>query len=90
MPHSRETEAAIASRRADGIAAVEMEAAALYAFAAARAKPVLCFAHVTSQMGQKEGDFEKSEADGTANAISVIAAVAAAWSEHQASSSEMG
>ena len=33
----RETESAVASRRGDGILAVEMEAAALYAFAQARA-----------------------------------------------------
>ena len=38
---------------------VEMEAAALYAFAEAREKPVICFAHVTNQMGSIEGDFEK-------------------------------
>ena len=75
----RETAAAIAARRALGIAAVEMEAAALYAFAAARRKPVLCFAHVTNRMAQSEGDFEKGEADGTADALAVLAAVARAW-----------
>ncbi len=36
----------------------EREAAALYASAAARRRPVLCGAHVTNQMGQIEGDFE--------------------------------
>lgn len=72
----RETERAIKARRAQGIAAVEMEAAALYAFAEARHKHVICFAHVTNQMGQTEGDFEKGEADGTADALAVIAAVA--------------
>lgn len=86
----RETEAAIASRRADGIAAVEMEAAALYAFATARDKPVICFAHVTNQMGRSEGDFEKGEADGTAAAIRVIAAVAGAWDEVRASLPKLG
>lgn len=40
----RETEEAIAVARARGILAVEMEAAALYAFAEARGKAVLCFA----------------------------------------------
>ena len=75
----RETQAAIAGRRAEGIAAVEMEAAALYAFAAARRKAVLCFAHVTNQMGQTTGDFEKGEADGTAGALAVISAVVRAW-----------
>mgnify|MGYP000651519255 CR=1 FL=1 len=43
----RETPEAIEAARAKGILAVEMEAAALYAFAEARGKPVLCFAHVT-------------------------------------------
>jgi uridine phosphorylase len=51
--------------RDKGLLAVEMEAAALYAFAAARSKPVLCFAHVTNQMALLEGDFEKGEADGS-------------------------
>ncbi|MDP6953165.1 MAG: nucleoside phosphorylase, partial [Alphaproteobacteria bacterium] len=60
----RETAAAIEAMRAKGLLAVEMEAAALYTFATARARPVLCFAHVTNQMGQIEGDFEKGEADG--------------------------
>jgi len=55
----RETRDAIEAAEQGGILAVEMEAAALYAFAAARNKPVLCFAHVTNQMGRIEGDFEK-------------------------------
>jgi len=55
----RETSGAIAAAKRAGILAVEMEAAALYAYAAARNKPVLCFAHVTNQMGRIEGDFEK-------------------------------
>lgn len=74
----RETARAVKASRARGIAAVEMEAAALYAFAAARHKHVICFAHVTNQMGQTEGDFEKGDADGTDSALAVIAVVA--WS----------
>jgi uridine phosphorylase len=54
-----------------------MEAAALYAFSAARRKPVLCFAHVTNQMALVEGDFEKGEADGTVDALAVIRRAAA-------------
>jgi len=73
----RETEAAIFAARARGILAVEMEAAGLYAFAAARGRDVICLAHVTNQMGTIEGDFEKGEADGTADALSVIAQVVA-------------
>lgn len=68
----RETTAAIAANTARGLMAVEMEAAALYAFAQARAKPVVCFAHVTNQMGRVEQDFEKGEADGTVDALAVI------------------
>jgi uridine phosphorylase len=74
----RETEAAIAANRARGLVAVEMEAAALYAFARARRKPVLCFAHVTNQMGQIEGDFEKGAANGAEDALRVIGAAARA------------
>jgi len=75
----RETAAAIARCRARNILAVEMEAAGLYAFARARCKPVLCFAHVTNQMAVIEGDFEKGEADGSSASLSVIAAAAIAW-----------
>jgi uridine phosphorylase len=75
----RETDTAIEAARARGVLAVEMEAAALYAFARARAKPVLCFAHVTNQMAQVEGDFEKGEANGARDALMVIAAAAETW-----------
>ena len=71
----RETVDAIAAARADGILAVEMEAAALYAFAEARRKPVLCFAHVTNQMGES-GDFEKGEANGATASLALVRAVA--------------
>jgi uridine phosphorylase len=72
----RETEVAIAAARAHGALAVEMEAAALYAFAQARQRDVLCFAHVTNQMAVIEGDFEKGEADGARDSLDVIAAAA--------------
>jgi uridine phosphorylase len=76
----RETEAAIAAARAAGVLAVEMEAAALYAFATARHAAVTCFAHVTNVMGQQEGsDFEKGEADGTVAALRLIEAAATAF-----------
>jgi uridine phosphorylase len=75
----RETQEAIDAMAARGLLAVEMEAAALYAFAAARGKPVLCFAHVTNQMACVEGDFDKGEADGTVDALAVICAAAMAW-----------
>ena len=64
-----------------GVLAVEMEAAALYAFAEARGKPVVCFAHVTNQMALIEGDFEKGEADGSVDALAVVVAAARAWGD---------
>ncbi len=56
-----------------------MEAAALYAFAEARHRSVICFAHVTNQMGNIEGDFEKGEADGSRDALELITTVSKAW-----------
>jgi len=76
----RETAAAIERCRARNILAVEMEAAALYAFARMRRNRVLCFAHVTNQMAVIEGDFEKGEADGSAAGLTVIATAARGWS----------
>lgn len=75
----RETDLAIEQARADGILAVEMEAAALYSFSQARHKPVVCFAHVTNQMGNIVGDFEKGESGGIRDALQVIAVTAKAW-----------
>jgi len=75
----RETAAAIECCRERNILAVEMEAAGLYAFARARRKPVLCFAHVTNQMAVTEGDFEKGEADGSSASLIVLAIAARAW-----------
>jgi len=75
----RETAAAIEANRGRNILAVEMEAAALYGFAQAREKPVLCLAHVTNQMAVSIGDFEKGEADGAAASLRVIGAIARAW-----------
>lgn len=72
----RETQPAIEAMVARNLMAVEMEAAALYAFARARRKPVLCFAHVTNQMGRVDGDFEKGEADGSHDALQLIAIAA--------------
>ena len=71
----RETEEAIADARSKGILAVEMEAAALYAFARAAKKNVLCLAHVTNTMAVAEQDFEKGEADGTVDALRVLEAI---------------
>ena len=75
----RETRTAISQAQARGIVAVEMEVAGLYAFAQARAKPVVCFAHITNQMGDIEGDFEKGEAQGSRAALDIILATAKTW-----------
>lgn len=74
----RETAQAIEAARARGILAVEMEAAALYTLAEARRAKILCIAHVTNTMGVAEQDFEKGEADGTADALALLGALAAA------------
>jgi uridine phosphorylase len=75
----RETKAAIEFARSLGVLAVEMEAAALYAFAAAARRSVVCFAHVTNAMAQAEGDFAKGEADGAIATLAVIAAAGSVW-----------
>lgn len=71
----RETETAIAAARTRGILAVEMEAAGLYAFAHANNRNIICIAHVTNQMGLIEGDFEKGEANGASDALTLVADV---------------
>ncbi len=71
----RETAEAIENARAAGVLAVEMEAAALYAFAGARNASVLCLAHVTNAMGRGEQDFEKGDAGGAAEALKIMHAV---------------
>ena len=75
----RETPLAIEHAKDEGLLAVEMETAALYAFAQARGKPVICFAHVTNQMAVVEGDFEKGEGDGSRDALELISLTAKAW-----------
>jgi purine-nucleoside phosphorylase len=75
----RETQAAIDAMAERALLAVEMEAAALYAFAAARDRAVLCFAHVTNQMARSEGEFEKGEDDGMANVLSILTTIGRAW-----------
>ncbi len=75
----RETASEIERHRSAGVLAVEMEAAALYAFAAATDNPVVCFAHVTNQMASVEGDFEKGADNGSAAALRAIETTARRW-----------
>jgi uridine phosphorylase len=71
----RETPDAIAHAASLGIVAVEMEAAALYAFSAVRPLDVVCVAHVTNTMATSGADFEKGDADGAHDALEVVAAI---------------
>jgi nucleoside phosphorylase len=74
----RETEQIIAARKAQGILAVEMESAALYAFAKARGCPLICLAHVSNQLGCVEGDFEKGIGNGARSSVELIRSIAGA------------
>jgi uridine phosphorylase len=71
----RETAQAIEAARAQGLLAVEMEAAALYAYARSADAPVLCLANVTNTMAQAGDDFEKGEADGARDALAALEAI---------------
>jgi len=63
-----------------GIHAVEMEAAALYAYATARQRDVVCIAHVTNTMATQGDDFEKGDDNGTHRILAVVDAIAQRWS----------
>jgi uridine phosphorylase len=68
----RETASAINRAMDRGAACVEMEAAALYAFAHARQRDVVCVAHLTNTMAQSKGDFEKGVENGSVDSLKVI------------------
>jgi uridine phosphorylase len=71
----RETTTAIGHAETAGVVAVEMEAAALYAYATARHRDVLCIAHVTNSMATDGDDFEKGDADGAHAALELLDAI---------------
>ena len=71
----RETPTAISRAETAGVVAVEMEAAALYAYATARDRDVLCVAHVTNSMAIDGDDFEKGDADGAHAALELVTAI---------------
>ena len=77
----RETSEAIQAAADKGILAVEMEAAALYAFAASRGFRIICLAHVTNTMAQGGADFEKGQDDGTVDALAVLSNIVAALAQ---------
>jgi purine-nucleoside phosphorylase len=68
----RETQLAISAMEKEQITCVEMEASALYAFAEAKSKNVICFAHLTNTMAQNEGDFEKGEHFGSLDTLNLL------------------
>jgi purine-nucleoside phosphorylase len=80
----REAAGAIEAALRAGILAVEMETAALYAFAKSHHRSVLCFAHVTDQMGRIEKDFEKGVSEGAEQSLRVISLTADRWREKNA------
>ena len=74
----RETRSAIATAADAGFKAVEMEAAALYAYAAASGARVVCLAHITNTMATDGDDFEKGDDNGVHDALAVARAAAVA------------
>ncbi len=68
----RETQTAIDFAKAQGVTCVEMEAAALYAFAQARHRQVVCYAHLTNTMAQQGDDFEKGGENGSLDSLALI------------------
>jgi uridine phosphorylase len=71
----RETTTAIEAARAAGAVCVEMEAAALYTYATARHRDLICLAHVTNTMATTGEDFEKGHANGAPAALTLAAAL---------------
>jgi uridine phosphorylase len=79
----RETAQDIERHRAAGVLAVEMEAAALYAFADSTGHDVVCLAHLTNELGG-QGDFEKGAAGGAEDALCVLEAILTRLHDHSA------
>ena len=75
----RETKTAIAAATHAGVHAVEMEAAALYAYATAKQRDIVCVAHVTNNMGIGGDDFEKGSDAGAHQTLAVVDAIVRAW-----------
>ena len=67
----RETASAIQNMKLKNVSVVEMEAAALYAFAKAKNKRIVCYAHITNSMAQTEKDFEKGIENGSVTSLQV-------------------
>ncbi len=74
----RETPSAVTAAQEAGISCVEMEAAALYSYATARDRDVVCLAHLTNTMATLGDDFEKGPNNGAPAALAVARATAVA------------
>jgi uridine phosphorylase len=74
----RETQAAIDAALEADVVCVEMEAAALYSYAAARERDVVCLAHITNTMAVAGNDFEKGHANGASAGLAIAYAAAVA------------
>jgi uridine phosphorylase len=72
----RETASAVAQRQKQGIHTVEMESAALLAFAQARRKPLVAIAHITNELGLGAGDFDKGADHGAETALVLAETIA--------------
>lgn len=72
----RETSSAIENMKAGDVDVVEMEAAALYAFAEVKNKKIICFAHITNSMAQKGEDFEKGLENGSIASLEIVSRTA--------------
>lgn len=68
----RETQSAIEAVKEIQLVCVEMEAAALYAYAEISQNDLVCFTHLTYTMAQVEGDFERGEEPGSLDTIKLI------------------
>jgi hypothetical protein len=63
----------------NGLLAVEKEVAALCALSEAKQFKSISFAHVTNQMGQTEGDFDKGQAQSSLTTLRILSQTTAAW-----------
>jgi uridine phosphorylase len=79
----RETATSIERAAADGALVVEMEAAALYAYARAGCRQILCLGQVTNNMAVEPGDFEKGASNGADRALAIVDALASAFLHRQ-------
>ncbi|MDR6808828.1 uridine phosphorylase [Dyadobacter sp. BE34] len=70
----RETQTAIEYAKTQNVTSVEMEAAALYAFATVKQVNIICYAHLTNTMAQEGEDFEKGIENGSIDSLQIVLA----------------